>query len=196
MKKLIASLALIAISGTTVFAQTTSKAANKAPNISGWPTASQNAANEMIKKYGNPHESTASMLVWYNNGPWAKTVVYNHEVAHNFPKPHTDVLQQWVGMAVTEGKVDNIFQFDGSIIVDRTAGMIGVKCDKEAANFMAANLAYDLANGNMSVINARDYMTKATEAMDKTGEMDPYMKGLNFKNNANLGDKDQVTVGK
>lgn len=195
MKRLIASLAFIALAGTTVYAQNKLIAQPKMTDISGWPKASQDAANEMINKYGPPQEWTSSMLIWYNNGPWAKTIVYNKEVPHNFPKPHTDVLQQWVGMAVREEKIDNIFQFDGSIMVDRTAGMVSAKCDKEAANFLALNLANDLANGNMSVINARDYMTKAVQAMDKSGDMDPLMKGLNFKGES-LGDKDKVTIGR
>ena len=57
---------------------------------------SQKSANQMIDKYGPPNEAIASRLIWYNNGPWKRTIVYRDEVLHNFPQLHSDVLEQFI----------------------------------------------------------------------------------------------------
>ncbi len=44
----------------------------------------------IVDKYGEPDEVTSSHLVWHNNGPWKKTIVYRDEIEHRFPKPHTE----------------------------------------------------------------------------------------------------------
>src|SRR6266536_1339278 len=58
---------------------------NKMPDISSWPKASQMAAKMMMEKYGKPNETTQSMLVWYNNGTWKRTTIFNYEMPHHFP---------------------------------------------------------------------------------------------------------------
>ena len=60
--------------------------------------------DQTISKYGAPNEATASRLIWYNTGPWKRTIVYRDEVPHNFPKPHTDVLEQFIDYHVTPGE--------------------------------------------------------------------------------------------
>jgi hypothetical protein len=64
----------------------------------GWPKMSKSAANEIIQKYGRPNEAIPSRLIWYTNGPWKRTVVYRHEIPHNFPQPHTDVVEQFIAV--------------------------------------------------------------------------------------------------
>jgi hypothetical protein len=64
--------------------------------VRAWPKVAREAAATMIEKYGSPNEACAGRLVWHNNGPWRHTVVYSEEVAHNFPTPHRDVLEQYI----------------------------------------------------------------------------------------------------
>src|SRR5689334_2370366 len=66
------------------------------PVVSSWPVAAQQAAEEMRKKYGPPKEVTATMLVWYDNAPWTRTIIYRDPSAHDFPSPHQDVLEQTI----------------------------------------------------------------------------------------------------
>lgn len=188
MKKTVIAL-IVVLSFGTIAAQ--SKKAT--PNVSGWPKASQEAARTIIEKYGNPDEATATMLVWYNNGPWAKTIIFKEEFPHDFPMPHTDVMQQWVSLKVPEGKVDNLFEYDGSVVVERTPGMVSARCDEEGANFLALNLAYDIINGKRTVNDARDYYTRAIKEMG-TGKTDPYMTKLNFSRMPDAADRDKVTI--
>jgi hypothetical protein len=162
-------------------------------DLNGWPKASLDAAKDMMKKYGNPDESTPTMLVWHNNGPWVKTVIFKDEVPHNFPMVHTDVMQQWVRLRTTEGKIDNLFKYDGSVVVERTTGLISARCDKEGANFLALNLAYDIIQGRKSVDEARKYYSNAIQEM-MAGKMDPYMMKLNFGSDMKSADPDVTTI--
>jgi hypothetical protein len=40
-------------------------------------------------------EGTAS-LIWYQNEPWKRTIVYRDPVPHYFQSPHPDFLEQTV----------------------------------------------------------------------------------------------------
>ncbi len=154
-----------------------------------WPMASQMAAKDMMNKYGKPDEMTPTMLVWNNNGPWAKTVVFKMEYPHNFPMPHTDLLQQWISHKVPTNKLDELAKYDGSVVVERTTGMISARCDKEGANFLALNLAHDIIMGKRTVEEARE-MYGAEIMKMKAGQMTDYTKGLMFSAEMNAADAD------
>ena len=114
------------------------------PDISGWPKASQMAAKMMIDKYGKPNESTPRMLIWYNNGPWKRTIIYDTESKHIFPVDHMDVMEQVIDHKVPVTKISDLAAYDGSVTVRRTDGELSAKCDKEGANFLVINLAHDV----------------------------------------------------
>lgn len=147
--------------------------------IAGWPMVSQEAATAMMAKYGAPQEMTASMLVWHNNGPWAKTVVYRDPVEHRFPVAHQDVLEQWIAHRAAPDKFDELAMYDGSVIVERTKGVMSARCDKEAMNFLALNLAHDIINSRKTVAEARAaYAREAMASMQGRGG--PMTQGIQF----------------
>ncbi len=167
---LIAGGTLVA-AGTAVLADDDRKGARGGDTeaeaiLSGWPDKPMEVANAVIKKYGAPDEATATMLVWHDNGPWKRTVVYREEVAHDFPKPHTDIVQQFIDYKVPPDKFDELAAYDGSVIVERTKGELSARCDKEEMNFLALNLAVDIIEGEKTVDEARaTYADNATRAM-------------------------------
>lgn len=156
-----------------------------------WPEAAQMAAKDMMDKYGKPDEMTPTMIVWNSKGPWAKTVVFSKEYPHNFPMPHTDLLQQWVSLKVPTDKLDELAMYDGSVVVERTTGMISARCDKEGANFLALNLAHDIIMGKQTVEGAREMYGKEVMKM-KAGQMTEYTKGLMFSANMSAADPDMA----
>jgi hypothetical protein len=109
--------------------------------LKAWPNVAKTAALTMIQKYGPPDEACSGRLVWHNNGPWRRTVVYAEEVEHNFPTPHHDVLEQYIPYRVPVGKFDQLAAFDGSVLVDRTKGEISARCEGEGGNLLALNHA-------------------------------------------------------
>jgi len=159
--------------------------------MKSWPMASQMAVKDMMTKYGKADEATPTMMVWNNKGPWAKTVVFKQEYQHNFPMPHTDLLQQWVGLKVPTDKLNDLAKYDGSVVVERTTGMISARCDKEGANFLALNLAHDIIMGKRTVEDARQMYGQEVMKM-KAGQMTEYTKGLIFTPNSNASDPDMA----
>ena len=189
---------VIAIAGAMATKYTLSGSANAndsgftlaSDDMQGWSKASRIAANTMKKKYGEPTEKYASMMIWKNNGPWKKTIVFAKEHNHEFPMMHTDVMQQFIDYKVPPEKFDDLAMFDGSVVCNRTNGDISARCDKEEANFLALNLAHDIITGKKDVKSARDFYAKTVHDMIN-GAKPEYMQKLLFNTEANTADADK-----
>lgn len=162
--------------------------------ISGWPAKSQEVATTMMAKYGAPNGVTGTMLVWNNNGPWKKTIIHKEPVQHNFPMPHLDLLEQFVDYSVPADKYDQMALYDGSVVLARTVGEMSARCDKEEANFLALNLANDVATGKKTVEEARAYYARSIKEMMQ-GKMDPYLQKLHFSVGGDTKFPDQKAAG-
>jgi hypothetical protein len=148
--------------------------------LGGWPETPQKVARKTIDKYGPPNEATPSRLIWFNNGPWKRTIIYRDEVPHNFPKPHTDLLEQFIDYQIPIDKYDDLAAYDGSVVPERTKGEISARCDMEEMNFLALNLAHDIITGARSVEDARQsYADTAVAFM--MNRPAPYTEGLRFQ---------------
>ncbi len=148
--------------------------------IASWPTTPKEVAMKTIQKYGQPNEVTPTMLIWHDNGPWKQTIIFREEVQHDFPVAHTDLMQQSIDYKVPLDKYDDMAMYDGSVVVERTNGMISARCDKEEANFLAINLANDVATGKRSSAEARKFYAETVTKL-MAGEKPPYTQALQFK---------------
>ncbi len=194
MKKIITSIlvAIFIITGTALKAQDLQK------KIKGWPDTSHEVAHKMIEKYGEPSQQTEDMLIWKNTGPYTHTIVYKEEIQHNFPMPHKDVLEQVINYDVPVEKFSDLARYDGSVIVERTKGTMAARCDKEAANFLALNLANDIIKGKLSVEEARNMYAETMMKMME-GEKHKYLQELTFmvpKTKINNPDKTVMDMSK
>ncbi len=181
LKKILLILCM-GLAGSSIYAQ-------DMPDLSLWPEASQMAAKEMMDKYGKPDITSERMLVWVKNGIWNRTIVFKEEADHNFPMPHKDVMQQFVDLKVPMDMFDELAEYDGSVVVDRTQGEISARCDKEGANFLALNLAYDIIKGKRSVTEAREFYGKTIMKVMK-GEKPEYTQKLMFSPDMSSPDPD------
>lgn len=158
------------------------------------PVASRDAIKYLTAKYGAPAAVTADMAVWGKTGPWKRSIVFRKEVPHQFPKAHTDVMQQWLDYKAPVPKYSELAMFDGSVVVERTAGEMSARCDKEAANFLAVNLANEVATGKRTVESARKkYGEQIMEMMAKRPA--PYTEQVMFDTSAPTGDPDRSLPG-
>jgi hypothetical protein len=147
--------------------------------IQDWPEQSREATKLVIDKYGEPHEVTDSQLTWHRTGPWKRIVASKAYFAHAFPAPHEDSIETFIDYRVPPAKFSELAQFDGSVIVERTAGEVSARCHDEEANMLALNLMHDIVTGAKSVQQARDYYAK--EFLDyRRKKPTPYMSGLQF----------------
>jgi hypothetical protein len=161
--------------------------------IDSWPETSKRAAREMMDKYGQPNESTQSLLIWNNNGPWKRTIVYKEEVRHLFPMPHMDVVEQVLDYKVPAEMVDEITMYDGSVVFKRTNGEIAARCDREMANMLALNLANDVATGKRTSEDARKFYAE-TMMQAMNGQASDYTQKLTFNPGRNTADPDQAVM--
>jgi hypothetical protein len=161
--------------------------------LQSWKEHPRKVAQDMMRKYGPPHEITEQRLIWHKTGPWKRTELINETIDHNFPLPHKDMLLQVVDFKVPADKFDDIAEFDGSVIVERTRGELGARCDKEPANFLAVNLAHEIATGKRSAEEAKKIYTEQIIAM-ANGQPAPLTEKLNFQPTSNAGDPGQMTM--
>lgn len=163
--------------------------------IGEWPAMSTKSANQTIEKYGPPNEAIPSRLIWYNNGPWKRTIVYRDEVPHNFPQPHTDVIENFIDYHVPPEKFSELARFDGSVIVERTKGEVSARCDMEAANILALNMMHEIVSGNLNPEQAREKYSEETAAY-VLNRPAPYAEKIQFElPSGNTMDTDEVTIG-
>jgi len=165
--------------------------------ISSWSPESKEATDFMVKKYGLPTGVTDTMLVWSDSKPFKRSIVYKEAITHNFPMEHKDVLEQFINYkAPSSEKVSKIWEFDGSVVLNKTGGEISARCDKEAANLLALNLTNDIVNGKRTVEEARIEYGKQVLAM-KDGSPQEYTKKLVFSPaDSSAGDPDKSIMDK
>ncbi len=162
--------------------------------VDAWSDKPREVVDLMIQQYGPPNEATETRLVWHSNGPWKRTILYRDEIPHNFPKPHTDLLEQFVDYRVPLDRFNDLAAFDGSVIPERTKGEISARCDMEPMNFLALNLSHELLTGNLTVDQARRrYAEIATSFM--TGADPAETQRLGFEPTGDTADSDEPLMG-
>ncbi len=161
--------------------------------IADWPQAPKTAAEKLLDNYGQPNEATPTKLFWYRTGPWTRIEITADEVVHNFPTPHTDYLTQYVDYRVPADKAGELLAFDGSVILDRTAGQIGARCDHEAYNTLTLNLAVEIIQGKRTVEDAR-HLYGETAAAFPLGRDAPYAERLLFTPPSGTADPDEAII--
>lgn len=162
--------------------------------IQDWPKAAQDAAQEMMRKYGPPQETTPTLLIWQGNSPWTRTLVRKTPVEHDFPVKHMDVLDQVVDYRVPLNFFGPLAAFDGSLVPNRTRGEITSSGDREATNILALNLADDIIQGRKTPEQARDAMAVAARDME-AGQIPDDAKALHLAPpQGDLADPDTAVV--
>ena len=154
-----------------------------------WPAESREAAQIVIRKYGEPDEITDSQFIWHEPGPWKRIVASRQFYRHDFPIPHIDAVESVINYRVPINRIAEVAEFDGSIVVERTAGEVSARCHGEEANFLAINLMHDIVMGTKTPRQAREYYVR--ELADRhRGLPTPYMETLRFMPTNNSADPD------
>lgn len=147
---------------------------------SDWPKSPLHAVEQMMKQYGPPNEGTRYRLIWYYNGPWKRTEVTRDEINHNFPAPHTDYITCWIDYRIPVEMADDLTRYDGSFLIDRTAGEAGARCDSEAANMITINFMHEIVTSRKTVEEARSAYAEQMSAY-MLGRPAPYAERLLFE---------------
>lgn len=161
--------------------------------IKDWPDESREAAQLVVDTYGEPQEVTPSLLIWYDAGPWKRVVASRVFFEHRFPAPHNDSVQSVIDYRVPPEKITPVTQFDGSVVVERTAGEVSARCHDEQANLLALNLMHDIVTDARTVGEAREHYAK--EFADARRKLPtPYMDKLRFAPGRDTADPDEPVL--
>jgi hypothetical protein len=160
-----------------LLAMTVAAAPNE-PLLRRWPERSRMLVRAMTEKYGIPNRLDAFEAVWYGNHPWKRTIVRRYSWSR-FSARDDDFLEQTVAYHVDDAKVREIKRFSRKIDVDLDAGELSSRAETESLNFLALNLAEEIADGKRSVKDARDFYVK-TEELERSGKSSPYLEGFGF----------------
>ncbi len=147
--------------------------------VAGWPPEAAKRAAMLIKKYGAPQGAMPDRLVWVNPGVWRETIVYRDGTPHAWPMPHMDYIEQSINYRTPVQAFTSWAMFDGSVHGERTRGRLAATCDNEPMNFLAINLANDIATGQRDPKEAR-YFYENTARAYKAGKRHSYTEGFVF----------------
>ncbi len=145
-----------------------------------WPAGPKKALKMMTGKYGPPDAVSATCVMWTAQGPFREIILLNQEIQHDFPMPHKDYLEHVIACKVPVEKVGELAKYDGSVIVDRTRGVLSARCDTEAHNILALNLAKQIIDGSIDAKTARMQFGKAVMA-EKAGKPPEILIKLQFE---------------
>lgn len=148
--------------------------------IERWPDESREAARLVIDAHGEPDEATDTFLVWHDVAPWKRLVASRDFFRHEFPAPHIDSVESVIDYRIPPEKFDEIGTFDGSVVVERTAGEVSARCHDEQANNLALNLMHDIVTEARSVEDARRYYAEEFLGYRRK-DPTPYMEKLRFE---------------
>lgn len=123
--------------------------------IQDWSEDSRTVTAALIEKYGAADEVTPTLVTWHDRGPWTKIVASKEATSHNFPFPHGDIVENFTEYKVPRDLFSKLADFDGSVTVSRSRGLLSARCHDEEANHLAVNLAHDIITGSKTVAQAR-----------------------------------------
>lgn len=163
--------------------------------IESWPDHSRGAAKAMIERYKLPQEVTSTKLTWFENGKFKRSTVHRDGALHQFPMAHFDVLEQVIDYRIPFNKVDDLWNFNGSIVLAKTIGEMSTWANNEEMNILTLNLAHEVITDKRSANEARKELTKIISlAMKGSEEMDPKMKDLQFSPSEKAMDPDFIMI--
>jgi hypothetical protein len=148
--------------------------------IKDWPDQARSIARAMIEKYGEPDRFSGKAVVWYDNAPWQKTVVYRDAWPHSITMRDKDYLEQTIGYQVPNEKVNALRRFDRRLDVNRTSGELSSRSESESMNILALNLADEIVNDRRSVQDARNFYRK-TARLSRSGKNSLYLTEFLFE---------------
>jgi hypothetical protein len=140
--------------------------------VADWPASSRLASEAWIEQYGPPQNFSRNCLIWSGPGAWKRTVLRRSAAGGN-------ILEQSVAYSVPNNKIAELRRFDARIRVDSQAHELSIRTGSPAANFLLANLAYELAGDLKTVPEARRFYAEQMN-LSQAGKTSDYLVLLRF----------------
>jgi len=145
-----------------------------------WEGQPLKKAKEIIQKYGYPQEAMPSRLVWHNNGPWKRTVIYSEPLQNDFSTSLGDFLEQTIDYTIPMNLCSEVADFDSGVYPNWTNGEVSTISDKEAISFLALNLLDDIVTRRRDIHDAKMFYAKHAYLYNTQNISSPYTTYLLF----------------
>lgn len=139
--------------------------------IRTWFEGPKLTAEIMTERYGPPDELTLQTATWHERGSWKRIAVHG-DTPYRY-------LEQTVGYQARPGVVGRLLAFDNGARYDIVNEELTASSNHETSNYLALNLAHDVAAGKRSIDNARGFFA-STARLWSSGKSSPYMEHLLF----------------
>ncbi|UPT75125.1 MAG: hypothetical protein M0D55_05275 [Elusimicrobiota bacterium] len=144
-----------------------------------WPDEARMLARDMTARYGRPDEASPDAFVWYNNGPWKKTIVHRQAWPHYAYQRDKDYLENVIGHAVPEDRVADLSRFDRRLDFDPVTAELSARSESESANYLLLNLADEVIRGKKDPAEAREFRDRMLR-LSAAGKSSAYLTGFLF----------------
>ena len=190
---IVSLLALAACSSPKEIRSTPPKPVAMNQLTSNWNEASANLAKWMWDHYGAPTEAAPGALVWKHVPPFKRITVYRMGIDHHFPYQHRDLIEHVVNYRVPINRVDELTEFNGSVLFDRTRGELAARGDVSAMNILSLNIAHDVLSGVKNHQKAREKYAHLAHEFFKGRDI-AYAKHLLFDRGSLTADPDETMM--
>ena len=139
--------------------------------IASWGESPRLAAAMLLEQYGPPDAIAEDGLGWRDRGPWKRIVVRDADDA---------VVRQTVAYHLPDSRRQAVTEFGRTHGVSARDGELSAASSEERLNFLALNLANEVARGMKSPEDARVQYAR-TLTLDASGKFSPYLQALLFR---------------
>lgn len=162
---------------------------------SNWPQSSVIAAKEMVTKHGEPSEVTQDSLIWKNVQPFKRIIVHKEVYSSRFPLLHQNAVEHVVDYKAPMKKIDEVWNYNGSVVLDRVRGEMAAGGENESMNILSLNLANEVLQGKRTPDGAR--IQHGKEALNYlNGNKTAYTSTLAFGSQINTSDTGETITNK
>ncbi|MFA5582782.1 MAG: hypothetical protein WDA09_01095 [Bacteriovoracaceae bacterium] len=161
----------------------------------GWPQSSIVAAKELITKYGDPTEVTSDQLIWRNFAPFKEIIVHKNLYSSYFPLLHQNPVEHVIDYKASSDRVTNVWNYNGSVVLNRTQGEMSAFGPNEEMNILSMNLTHKIMSGEINEDRAR--VIHGQETLDfLNGEKSALTQSLTFGSQINTADAGEPVTDK
>lgn len=166
---LMAALA-VAAAGSAYFGYRHLATARLETHTQTWSEAAKWAAKLMTERYGPPDVLAPGVATWNERENWKRITVRGDL--------HANFLEQTIGYQVPPEAIAPLREF-GRVQLDVANEELTAASGDEAMNYLALNLAHDIAKGTRTLREARGFFTRTVE-LSVRGKSSPYLEKLLF----------------
>lgn len=140
-------------------------------HVVDWHVTPRSTAHLMLERYGPPDRRTPNALIWKERMPW-KRITVRKDWLHS-------PLEQTVQYYIPWHQLENILALKNGIGADAWNSELSAQNSRESLNFLALNLADEIAREVRTPQEARAFYDKTVE-LSAAGKSSYYLEGLLF----------------